>query len=148
MKRGDLFFSAGYTLLELLAAVSVLLIFLQASSLVIVDFQSNVRLKRMALILQSEIRHMQVQAMTEAVFYEMRFEENLYRIYRRNVLVKKVTLESGIKFIGRYKRLRFTYTGFPSVGMSIGLIDKTGRKKYVIINPAAGRVRISSSAAE
>ena len=148
MKRGGWFFPAGYTLLELMIAISVLLVFLPVSFSVIGDFESEVKLKREALCLQSEIRAMQLQAMTEAVFYEMRFEENLYRIYRRNVLIKKTFLEPGISFIGRYERLRFTYTGFPSAGMSIGLIAENGRKKYVIVNPAAGRVRISSTAAE
>ncbi|MGM9571535.1 MAG: hypothetical protein ACI3ZR_04875, partial [bacterium] len=148
MKRGGCFFSAGYTLLELMVVVSIMIIFLNVSFLVILDFESGLQLNRMALILQSEIRAMQLQAMTEAVFYEMRFEENLYRIYRRNILVKKAFLEPGVNFLGKPKPLSFTYTGFPSSGMSIGLINKIGKKKFVIINPAAGRVRISSTAAE
>lgn len=148
MKRGDLFFPAGYTLLELMIVLSIMIIFLNVSFWAIIDFESGLKLNRMAWILQSEIRALQMQAMTEGVLYEMRFEENVYRIYRKKVFVRKSFLEPGINFLGTLKPLSFTYTGFPSSGMSIGLINKTGKKKFVIINPAAGRVRISSTAAE
>lgn len=142
----------GVTLLEL---VLVLALVILAVSLPLISFNwaiQAVRLENTALAMKSQLRLLQSQAVTEAQYYEMRFDRSLkyYRIFRGSQQLKVVRFPPGIRYgfvnIGGSQVvpvLRFYPTGSPSAGGTITLENSYNSKRYIIITPAVGRVRVS-----
>jgi len=108
----------------------------------------RINLNNTANLLQSELRLIQVRAVAEGQYYEIRFDVGLnrYRLFRGSERIKTVRFEPGISYDptrSLISAIRYYPTGAPSSGATIALLDSHKNRKYVIITPAIGRVRVS-----
>ena len=147
----------GFTLLELMVVVAIIA---TLSSLMLSSFTSDlerINLNNAAQVMQSELRLMQAKAVAEGQYYEMRFDFTLnrYRIFRGSNLIKVIVFEPGISYFYtrtsggiNFSYLRYYATSAPSSGATVAIQDSRQNKKYIIITPAIGRIRISNQPSE
>jgi len=142
----------GFTLIEWSICMAIMGILLGAALMRLDTAMESARLKNTASIMKSDLRLMQAKALAEGQYYEIRFDFDLnqYRILRGGKILKRVEFEPGISYYftrtsgGSYSPSLFYYaTGAPSSGATIAIKDSHGHKKYIIVTPAIGRVRVS-----
>lgn len=142
----------GFSLLELVIVIALINLILGIGVLSFNTVMERIRLDNTAKLMQSQLRLIQSQAISEGQYYEMRFDitRNRYRILRGSEPVKTVNFESGISYYytatsgsSSFPYLRYYPTGAPSSGATIAIEDNHAHKRYIIINPAIGRVRVS-----
>lgn len=143
----------GFTLVELIIVISIMSLILGLAVVSVDRTMATIRLHNTANVLKSNLRLMQTQALSEGQYYEMRFDITLnqYRIFRGSNWVKTVKFEPGVNYLYArtsggvtFSYLRYYPSGSPSSGATIAIEGKYAYKRYIIINPAIGRVRVSS----
>ncbi|NLN07165.1 MAG: prepilin-type N-terminal cleavage/methylation domain-containing protein [Firmicutes bacterium] len=139
----------GFTMLEVLI-VLLLLAIVAALAVPAVAALSTWQLQAAVREMVSDMREVRETAITHGltcslVFYEIggRYRLNLPggTIWRE--LPQGVSY-AAVNFLGVDGRptLAFRYTGAPNRGGHLALIDQRGRKKYIIVTPVTGRVRV------
>lgn len=142
----------GFTLVELIAVIFLLALILAMA------YPSLTRLLD-AKKLETDAHHMAAVikvARQEAI---MQTKSRRVVFYPQNQSYRQAGqpmqyLQAGNTFVGETTFPRgtdglpactFLPSGAPSSGGTVILSDKWGRKKYIIVNPVAGRIRISDS---
>lgn len=149
--------SQGFTLLELMVIVAIMTILFSITLISFTSALERINLNNTAQVMQSQLRLMQAKAVAEGQYYEIRFDPTLnrYRIFRGSNLVKVIAFEPGISYF--YIRtsgginvsyLRYYATSAPSSGATIAIQDNRQNKRYIIVTPAIGRIRISEQPPE
>lgn len=117
------------------------------------DYKLNAATRDMATILR--------KARSDAIFHgksiQIRFyiQDNSYKIFYNQISNKKdtryklpenITYKGGATFLvgsDRNPYCSFNPSGAPNAGGTIILANKLGTKRYIIVNPVAGRIRMS-----
>lgn len=142
----------GVTLLELTIILALMILALGIPLFSFGLAMDTLKLNNTAKILKSNLRLFQDKAIVEGQYYEFRFDitMNRYRIYRGTKAIQTVNFPSGVHYlyvtIGSdvfLPVLRFYPTGSPSSGGTIALENNQKAKRYIVVTPAVGRVRIS-----
>ncbi|NMB27323.1 MAG: prepilin-type N-terminal cleavage/methylation domain-containing protein [Tissierellia bacterium] len=139
----------GFTLIELIMIISVLLIILCIPALkgnIILNYRERQELKE----LKNDINYARNKAIVESTKYivDMRPYSNSYVIYKQEgirKIVKRKELTDGIKINKtniKGNEIIFTYSGAPEVAGTIELENRKGRKIEITITPATGKVNI------
>jgi prepilin-type N-terminal cleavage/methylation domain-containing protein len=138
----------GFTLVEVVVAMLLLTIILSLTQASVGSLADRVRLRNEAESLAWVLRDVRQQAISANQPLAVRFDagERLYRYPEGGETVEHALAE-GISFVGDAPVTAFTFnpSGAPSRGGHIGLTNRRGQM-FVIINPDAGRVRLSDSA--
>ncbi len=121
---------------------------------VLEDNKLNTEAQHIASVIRS--------ARSEAIFHgkpvriSFYVYDNSYKLYYTHIPDKqdiRYRLPSGIEYVGattfpkgtdRNPYCGFTSTGTPSSGGTITLTNNQGTKRYIIINPVAGRIRVAN----
>jgi prepilin-type N-terminal cleavage/methylation domain-containing protein len=137
----------GYTLLELMVVVSIFSVLLVTSYRGLVIAKENLDLNRTAHQLEATLKECQSFAMYTGTYYKVKFQPaiNRYQVFRETELINSVMLENIIIHNVNFtdNEVYFYKTGTPSMGGTITLKTKNGRKLYVIMTPVTARTRIS-----
>ena len=138
----------GYTLLELMVVVSIISILLITSFRGIIIAKENLDLNRSAHQLEAILKDCQASAMYTGSYYWVKFQPaiNRYQVFRENELINSVMLDNIIIHNVNFtdNEVYFYKTGTPSMGGTVTLKTKNGRKLYVIMTPVTARTRIST----
>ncbi|MGR6836447.1 GspH/FimT family pseudopilin [Syntrophomonas erecta] len=140
----------GFTLIELSIFLCLVGIILLLSSPLLVRQIDNYRLESDARRLAGVLRDVRQQAVAEGTPQTVKFFifSGAYQV----VGEKTYYLQDGIRFadktsfkttIGSTSCCKFTINGSPVTGGTITLANRQNRKKYIIVNPVAGRIRVS-----
>jgi prepilin-type N-terminal cleavage/methylation domain-containing protein len=138
----------GFTLIELLAALAVMaivaaLLWPRVASL------SRWKLESAARSLAGDLRLVRQEAITtgKASKVEIFIYPNRYRVRLsgedRWVDLPEGVFFDGVTFGGNPPYVHFNMLGHPSSGGTIILKSSRGEKRYVILTPVTGRVRVS-----
>lgn len=146
--------SKGFTLLEL-SITLVLLGLLLAIALPRFPALSNYRLEGAARKMAVDLRLVKNEAITSGKACQVKFfvYEQFYRLYLadKNQTVK---LPEGITFQGNTSfpkdphnpYILFNALGHPSMGGTVILESAKGDRRYIIVTPVTGRIRVSKEA--
>lgn len=153
----------GFTLLEFIVVISVVVIFLCFVP-VFSGVSKGQKLYSTALMIAQDIRLAQQLNMNQDAVYTVLFDcqNDRYFIHKDISLYKEVNLPAGIdllstnfdfddKSYGCDHKLRFNTKGEPFrkngvlCGGHLSLYDHNGNYRYVIVASVTGRVRIDSS---
>lgn len=136
-KNGQL----GYTLIELLL---VLVILAGAGFVLLIKLplaMDSQRLNLASTQLVEELREVKQAALTENVWYQVKFySSNTYTINRQGQRLKEIKLPNGVQYAYLPQDIIFGADGIPTVGGTI-LLEINELKKKVIIAPVGGRIR-------
>jgi Tfp pilus assembly protein FimT len=142
-KLGD---EGGFTLLEVAFTLLLLALLFSLAQSAAGSLAEVVRLRGEAENLAWVLRSARQRAVSQNQPQTVRFyrEERAYH-YADGGGPAEHTLAEGITFIGTSDPPAFTFnpSGAPSLGGHVGLQSER-RRMYVIVNPAAGRVRVSA----
>lgn len=145
----------GLTLVELLCLLALLGLIMAVAAPAVSSISDNRNLELAARGLASDLRRIQQKAITSG--YEQRVEFRLFvNDYRIRDLSSgeriTVKLPEGISYRSAnfpsgsgHPTLIFHRSGAPGQGGTVGLTNEKGDVLYIIVTPATGRVRISSS---
>ncbi|NLM46285.1 MAG: prepilin-type N-terminal cleavage/methylation domain-containing protein [Firmicutes bacterium] len=142
----------GFTLLEILV-VLLLLAIVAALAVPAVSALASWRLQTAVREMASDMREVRETAITHGLTCSLVFYEAGGR-YRLNLLGGTVwrELPQGVSFaavnfleVDRRPTLAFRFTGAPNRGGHLALSDAKGRKKYIIVTPVTGRVRVDDN---
>lgn len=147
---------SGFTLVELLIAVALILMICLAGILRLGDSIEEHELSAAALALAADLhwlRQMSVNSPTGAggPVFSMTFDHAGGRSYQVNggiKIVKRIQLPSSVVIKNSPRSIGFSLSGAPSQGQTIMLQNRRGKIKYVILAAVSGRVRVSESAAK
>ena len=145
----------GLTLVELLCVLALLGLILAVAVPAVSGISDNRNLELAARGLASDLRRTQQRAITSG--YEQRVE---FRLFMNDYRIRDlgsgervtIKLPEGINYRSvnfpsgsGHPTLVFHRSGAPGQGGTVGLTNESGDVLYVIVTPATGRVRISSS---
>ena len=143
---------AGFTLIEILIALTIMGIVLMIVVPVFNSVLSTLMLNSAANQLAADIRLQQQRAIsgdTDAVTYYILFdpEQEIYYLSAGVNTLKTVTLPAGVDLLGTNfsnNRLAFNLKGIPLPGGHVTLQQSRSRNRYVIISSVIGRVRVDT----
>ena len=153
--RGD---NKGFTLLELLCVLALLGLLTILAVPAVSALGQGKEVELAARELAIDMRQAQQKALTAGWTQrlEFRLNNNDYIIRDGKTgerIVKK--LPDGVSYLfirlplqGSYRLLSFNRFGSPNRGGTVALTNDTGDHYYVIITPATGRVRVSTTDVE
>lgn len=144
----------GYTILELLAVLSLLGL-LTALAVPRFSSQQQWQLETASRRLAAEIRLLRQEAINSGETCKMEFYVNINRYTltlpegRRHVyLPEGISYVGTTTFSGRPPVLEFTSLGRPGTGGGTVTLDGGGQRRFVIVTPVTGRVRVSRTPPE
>jgi hypothetical protein len=109
-------------------------------------------LNRAAHQLEATLKNCQSKAMYTGSYYKIEFHQNLnrYRIFKDFVADRTIQLENIIIHNVNFtdNKVGFNKNGSPSMGGTVTLKTKNGKKLYVIMTPVTARTRISTTPPE
>ncbi|HHX87490.1 MAG TPA: prepilin-type N-terminal cleavage/methylation domain-containing protein [Firmicutes bacterium] len=142
---------SGLTLIELICVVAIIGLILLAGVLPGFHWGDKRKLEMAAWRLASDMRLARQSAISVGVTSYIQF-----RIFNDDYKISfpdekdTVKLPEGISYgyinfpmVDGYYLLEFKSTGAPNRGGTVGLKCKQGKKLYIIVTPATGRVRVS-----
>jgi prepilin-type N-terminal cleavage/methylation domain-containing protein len=144
----------GFTLIELLIVFLLLALVLSFSWPVLDRVYQDYALHTASSQLAWTLRDARSEAMLKGGSSNIKFYVSLNR-YRSEK--KTYYLNKGIEYagtptfpsrIGSITVCSFNSTGAPAGGGTVVLKNRLGHKKYIIVNPVAGKVRISDNPPE
>jgi len=140
----------GYTLLELLCVLALMGI-LSALAVPRLIYIAHWELEGAARAMAADIRLVQQEAIVHGECTEVYFlgSHDSYQLRLPNVN-RMVYLPEGVNYEGQTSFptdpfLKFNYLGAPGGGGTVTLQTKSGSKRYVIVTPVTGRVRVSKT---
>jgi prepilin-type N-terminal cleavage/methylation domain-containing protein len=137
----------GFTLLELMVVVAIVSTLSVWSFRGLLIAKENLDLNMAAQQLAATLKECQSCAMYTGSYYWVKFQPaiNRYQVFRENELINSVMLDNIIIHNVNFTdyEVYFYKTGTPSMGGTVTLKTKHGRKLYVIMTPVTARVRIS-----
>ncbi len=140
----------GYTLLELLCVLALMGI-LSALAVPRLIYITHWELEGAARAMAADIRLVQQEAIVHGECTEVYFlgSHDSYQLRLPNVN-RMVYLPEGVNYEGQTSFptdpfLKFNYLGAPGGGGTVTLQTKSGSKRYVIVTPVTGRVRVSKT---
>ena len=138
----------GFTLLELMVVVAIVSTLLVWSFRGLFIAKENVDLNMAAQQLAATLKECQSCAMYTGSYYKVKFQPaiNRYQTFRETELINSVMLENIIIHDVNFTDygVYFYKTGTPSMGGTVTLETKHGRKLYVIMTPVTARTRVST----
>jgi prepilin-type N-terminal cleavage/methylation domain-containing protein len=144
--------SNGFTLIELLVVIGIISILLVVSFKGLLNAKQNMDLNRAAHQLEATLKNCQSKAMYTGSYYKIEFHQNLnrYRIFKDFVADRTIQLENIIIHNVNFtdNKVGFNKNGSPSMGGTVTLKTKNGKKLYVIMTPVTARTRISTTPPE
>ncbi len=144
--------SNGFTLIELLVVIGIISILLVLSFKGLLNMKQNMDLNRVAHQLEATLKNCQSKAMYTGSYYKIEFHQNLnrYRIFKDFEIDRTIQLENIIIHDVNFtdNRVGFNKKGTPSMGGTVTLKTKNGKKLYVIMTPVTARTRISDKPPE
>lgn len=139
----------GFTVIELLTVLAIMAI-MAAVVLPRVTVLSRWKLESAAKGLASDLRLVRQEAITtgqvsRVVFYVFtnRYQVRLPGEDRWVNLPEGVSYEGSTTFLGNPPNVHFNKQGHPSGGGTVIFKSDQGEKRYIIVTPVTGRVRIS-----
>ena len=146
----------GLTLIDLLAALAIMTLLVSMAIPNYNRFIATLSLEAACRSLVSEIRTAQQLALTQSTAWNLLFWMNepqgFYLSKNETTMPKDYpVLPQGIKFDNIHSPnglvLQFDSSGqLTKGGSTIGLVNRYGEKRYVIVTPVTGRARISRTA--
>lgn len=145
----------GYTLTELMVAVTLTGVMLSLTLPCYSGYLSKHRLEAAAHQMASDIRHVQQLALTEeASNYQIYFypAHNRYTLLKGNKVLKTTSLPVGVKLmytnfninnLPRQNILEINLRGLPYPAGGHVLLSADDKHKYVVVASITGRVRVS-----
>lgn len=148
MRAKRLDFRKGFTLLELLCLLAFLsiFIFLSVPELKIVNekYELEAEAKELAWVLRSARQDAIMSGESKSVFFYPLADK--YKDHNGNWC----DLKKGIKMTVNFNTITgkpacvFSASGAPNGG-TVTLISKSGFKRYVVVSPVTGRIRVSAT---
>jgi len=139
--------SNGYTIIELIVVLGIISILIIVSIKGLFTIKQNMDLNRVAHQLEATLKDCQSKAMYTGSYYKIEFHQNLnrYRIFKDFEIDRTIQLENIIIHYVNFtdNRVGFNKMGVPSMGGTVTLKTKNGKKLYVIMTPVTARTRIS-----
>jgi len=142
----------GVTLIELVVCLGVLGIIASTAIPKLGQSLAKQELERASLQLAADIRWLQqvsINAGKDTVPSILRFNYNQpcgYYVTTNNQVIKSYTFPASVTLPDPYSPIGFGLSGAPSGAQTVMLKStKLNTKKYVILAPVTGRVRISNS---
>lgn len=153
MLRGKVIRSqAAFTLVEVIVVVFLIALMTAVAAPRMQDLGQRRNLEIGARNLATEMRRAQQRAVTLGYGQIIQFRhDSVYRVIDGKTEETSYhhlpggVFRSAVNFplVDGYSTLRFNYNGSPSSGGTVSLENGAGEKRYVIVAPATGRVRIS-----
>jgi prepilin-type N-terminal cleavage/methylation domain-containing protein len=144
--------NSGYTIIELVVVTAIIAILTVVSFKGLFTVKQNMDLNRAAHQLEAILKNCQSKAMYTGSYYKIEFHQSLnrYRIFKDFVADRTIQLENIIIHNVNFtdNKVGFNKNGSPSMGGTVTLKTKNGKKLYVIMTPVTARTRISSSPPE
>jgi prepilin-type N-terminal cleavage/methylation domain-containing protein len=144
--------NSGYTIIELIVVTAIIAILTVVSFKGLFTVKQNMDLNRAAHQLEAILKNCQSKAMYTGSYYKIEFHQSLnrYRIFKDFVADRTIQLENIIIHNVNFtdNKVGFNKNGSPSMGGTVTLKTKNGKKLYVIMTPVTARTRISSSPPE
>jgi prepilin-type N-terminal cleavage/methylation domain-containing protein len=144
--------NSGYTIIELVVVTTIIAILTVVSFKGLFTVKQNMDLNRAAHQLEAILKNCQSKAMYTGSYYKIEFHQSLnrYRIFKDFVADRTIQLENIIIHNVNFtdNKVGFNKNGSPSMGGTVTLKTKNGKKLYVIMTPVTARTRISSSPPE
>jgi type II secretory pathway pseudopilin PulG len=141
--------NSGFTLIELVVIVGIISILLVISFKGLLNMKQNMDLNRVAHQLEATLKNCQSKAMYTGSYYKIEFHQNLnrYRIFKDFVADRTIQLENIIIHNVNFtdNKVGFNKNGSPSMGGTVTLKTKNGKKLYVIMTPVTARTRVSTA---
>lgn len=138
-------------MLELMAVMGILCVLVALAVPRFNGVLDYIQLKKDAVQICREIRLARQRAIATGSSNQVRFypDHNFYRLYQPVLQDRK--LGRGIRFsyvsfprdTRGWVMCQFSPLGVPTAGGTVALENRRGQRLYVIVNPVAGRVRIS-----
>lgn len=150
-------YRCGFTLIELLCVIAIIAILSLLAMPLLFNWEPEWELEAAAWDLAAKIRLARQVAITRRKTTRIEFREAAgdYRIFFPGDPEEKITLPEGIYYgginfpsSGGVHLLSFTMSGAPNQGGTVILINRDEEKRYVIVTPATGRVRVSEDPPE
>lgn len=138
----------GFTIIEIVLVIALIGILATISLPVYKKTAAHYSLITAARMIASDIRLAQQRSITESRSYRLLFNTGSDNYQLLSVSNKSEInyLPKGIKIIRTNftdKTLSFLPSGAPSQGGRVVLENRFGGRRYIIVTPATGRVRIS-----
>jgi prepilin-type N-terminal cleavage/methylation domain-containing protein len=144
--------NSGYTIIELVVVTAIIAILTIVSFKGLFTIKQNMDLNRAAHQLEAILKNCQSKAMYTGSYYKIEFHQNLnrYRIFKDFVADRTIQLENIIIHNVNFtdNKVGFNKNGSPSMGGTVTLKTKNGKKLYVIMTPVTARTRISTTPPE
>lgn len=139
---------AGYTLIELTAVLMIVAILTAITLPPLHTIFDRFMLEEAAWRLARDLRQAQQLAVVQEETFHVQFQYSLnrYVIRRSGETWAVVELPPGIKMEATSftrNEVFFYPSGAPSMGGTIPLVNKRGKKRYVKVTVATGRVRVT-----
>jgi prepilin-type N-terminal cleavage/methylation domain-containing protein len=148
-------YDRGFTLVELIVALSTLVVLAAIISPRMDTLLSEAILNARAREMAQDIRRVQQLAVTSGVShrFEIHTTNRIYNIRPQNPLaspIKTVNLDPQITSVtsnfdgisGGWRELNFTPSGIPSQTGEVEMFDAKGRGRAIVVSVGTGRVRI------
>jgi prepilin-type N-terminal cleavage/methylation domain-containing protein len=144
--------NSGYTIIELIVVTTIIAILTVVSFKGLFTVKQNMDLNRAAHQLEAILKNCQSKAMYTGSYYKIEFHQSLnrYRIFKDFVADRTIQLENIIIHNVNFtdNKVGFNKNGSPSMGGTVTLKTKNGKKLYVIMTPVTARTRISDTPPE
>jgi prepilin-type N-terminal cleavage/methylation domain-containing protein len=144
--------NSGYTIIELIVVTAIIAILTVVSFKGLFTVKQNMDLNRAAHQLEAILKNCQSKAMYTGSYYKIEFHQSLnrYRIFKDFVADRTIQLENIIIHNVNFtdNKVGFNKNGSPSMGGTVTLKTKNGKKLYVIMTPVTARTRISDTPPE
>ncbi len=144
--------NSGYTIIELVVVTAIIAILTVVSFKGLFTVKQNMDLNRAAHQLEAILKNCQSKAMYTGSYYKIEFHQSLnrYRIFKDFVADRTIQLENIIIHNVNFtdNKVGFNKNGSPSMGGTVTLKTKNGKKLYVIMTPVTARTRISDTPPE
>jgi prepilin-type N-terminal cleavage/methylation domain-containing protein len=151
----------AFTLVELICVLALLALLLAVAAPAMAGFGTNRNLEITARAMATDFRKSQQKAITCGWTQLIEFRKDaagldLYRLkdgktgkYTTVKLAEGIRIQSNnFPLVSSIRTLAFQRSGAPNSGGTVVLENKTGKRLYLIVTPATGRVRISESPPE
>lgn len=147
---------SGFTLVELLIAVALILMICLAGILRLGDSIQENELSAAALALAADLHFLRQLSANSPVgaggpIYSMSFDHAGGQAYQINAgvkIIKRISMPASVTIKNSPRPIGFSSSGSPSQGQTIMLQSRRGKIRYVILAAVSGRVRVSETSSK